>query len=172
MKLFEVETTKAVKPEDVALVVKYADLCLKELCRAEHELSGSRLSIVRARKHLKLKVRTSGQLSRGGKYGIKIDIVDTVCRIERSGRINEYKAFAKDPVIGSFACKSREKAIAWVVAHEVAHHAQYRYGPSTRWLRATYRKPHGHGFQAIYRILRSRVVNPIVDPNLDLKEAS
>ena len=161
MALFRTETTKSVDPADLALVVKYADLCLKELCRSEHELTGKKLSIVQARKNLKIKVRSSGQLSRGGKYGITIDIDDTVRRVDWSGRINEYKAFAKDPVIGSFDCKSREKAIAWVVAHEIAHHVQYRYGPTTRWLRPTHRKPHGHGFQAIYRILRSRIVNPM-----------
>ena len=161
MALFKTETTKSVDPADLALVVKYADLCLKELCKSEHELTGKKLSIVQARKNLKIKVRDSGQLSRGGKYGITIDIGNTTSRLAWSGHIHEYKAFAKDPVIGSFPCKSPEKAIAWVVAHEIAHHAQYRYGPSTRWLRKTYRKPHGHGFQAIYRILRSRIVNPM-----------
>ena len=161
MALFKTETTKSVDPADLALVVKYADLCLKELCKSEHELTGKKLSIVQARKNLKIKVRDSGQLSRGGKYGITIDIGNTTSRLAWSGHIHEYKAFAKDPVIGSFPCKSREKAIAWVVAHEIAHHAQYRYGPYTRWLRKTYRKPHGHGFQAIYRILRSRIVNPM-----------
>ena len=161
MALFKTETTKSVDPADLALVVKYADLCLKELCKSEHELTGKKLSIVQARKNLKIKVRDSGQLSRGGKYGITIDIGNTTSRLAWSGHIHEYKAFAKDPVIGSFPCKSPEKAIAWVVAHEIAHHAQYRYGPSTRWLWKTYHKPHGHGFQAIYRILRSRIVNPM-----------
>ena len=50
-------------------------------------------------------------------------------------------------------------ALAATVAHEISHFVQYRYGPDTRWLQRKYRKPHGEGFQDIYRILRSRVVN-------------
>ena len=72
----------------------------------------------------------------------------------------EYPAFANDPVIGSRHAITPVLVVAGTIAHEVSHFVQYRYGPDTRWLHKRYRKPHGEGFRDIYRILRSKVVNP------------
>jgi len=47
-----------------------------------------------------------------------------------------------------------------VVAHEIAHHVQMLYGPSTRYLKKTCHKSHGEAFKSIYRELRRTLVNP------------
>lgn len=135
---------------DQALVVKYTKLCLREIYRAEHEIpvSGIGLRIVTKR-------------GRGTSYGSRYEItIDT--KPDFHG-IYEYAAYANDPVIGDNRKASREMALAAVVAHEIAHHIQYACGPQTRWLKKKYRKAHGEGFRDIYRILRSRVINPVVD---------
>ncbi len=112
-------------------------------------------------KTLMVNIKARNQRSNGGRNQITIDVRDAEIRGKRE-RFGEYKAYASDPVIGDITIFDQEQGIAVIVAHEVAHHVQYRYGPYTRWLKKSYRKPHGHGFQDIYRILRSRVVNPFV----------
>jgi len=164
---FNVRSSKKVSAKDREIVLKYVDLCLKEICKKEHEINTvfrSPIKIQAARKNLLVTIRSSFVRSRGGRDEIIIDVADG--RAAASFRkVHEYKAFSKDPVIGSFSTRSKEKGIAWIVAHEMAHHIQYRYGPWTRWLKKNYRKPHGEGFQAIYRILRSRIVNKIPEPS-------
>ena len=167
MPKLKVQANKNVREKDKAIVLKYVDLCLKEICKKEHEINTvfrSPIKIQQARDNLLIKIRHSGLRARGGKQHISIDT-------SIFSSIVEYSSFAHDPVIGSMRCKSREKALAAVVAHELAHHVQYRYGPYTRWLKSNYKKPHGEGFQAIYRILRSRIVNPIPDPKLEEEAA-
>jgi len=72
----------------------------------------------------------------------------------------EYDAFDKCPVIGGRYTKNLEEDLWLSVAHEVAHHVQYKFGPKCSWLKNTYRKPHGQGFKDIYSLLRSKIVNP------------
>ena len=63
-------------------------------------------------------------------------------------------------MIGSRTTLSPESVLAATIALEISHFIQYRYWPDTRWLQKRYRKPHGEGFQDIYRILGGRVINP------------
>jgi len=150
------------------LVVKWTKRCLRELAKKEHELVNGHLNSQTAaslQERLTVNVKARNQRSNGGANQITIDVRDAYC-CGRRGKFGEYKAYASDPVIGDIAISDQEQGIAVIVAHEVAHHIQYRYGPYTRWLKKSYRKPHGHGFQAIYRILRSRVVNPFIESNL------
>ena len=147
------------------LVIKWTKRCLRELAKKEHELVDFHLRPQTAallQATLMVNVKARNQRSNCGRNQITIDVRDAWCR-GRSGWFGEYKAYASDPVIGDIAISDQEQGIAIIVAHEVAHHVQYRYGPYTRWLKKSYRKPHGHGFQDIYRILRSRVVNPFVE---------
>ena len=150
------------------LVVKWTKRCLRELAKKEHELMHAHnkpQTAASLQERLTVNVKARNQRSNGGANQITIDVRDAYCR-GRNGKFGEYKAYASDPVIGDIAISDQEQGIAVIVAHEVAHHIQYRYGPYTRWLKKSYRKPHGHGFQDIYRILRSRVVNPFIESNL------
>ena len=147
------------------LVIKWTKRCLRELAKKEHELVDFHLrpqTAASLQATLMVNVKARNQRSNGGGNQITIDVRDAWCR-GRNGWFGEYKAYASDPVIGDIAISDQEQGIAIIVAHEVAHHVQYRYGPYTRWLKKSYRKPHGRGFQDIYRILRSKVVNPFIE---------
>jgi hypothetical protein len=78
--------------------------------------------------------------------------------------LNEYSAFAKDPVIGSATTDDPEVVLFGTVCHEVAHWAQLnsRLARKMKRYQETFRKPHGKCFQSIYRYLRVALVNPLV----------
>ena len=170
MKHFNIKGTGALKCSnnvtsvEAKMVRKMADLCLKEMSKKEHEINCS----YRHMKNLcRVFVKCKGQRSFGGANEITIDM--SILRFAKSKSlfknytVQEYSAFCNDPVIGSIKCKNEYFYLFCIVAHEVAHHIQYQHGPWTRWLKKKYKKPHGEGFQDIYRILRSRLVNPMDD---------
>jgi hypothetical protein len=139
---------------EAKMVRKMADLCLRELAKAEHEIPATYTQMKRM---CSVHVKHRGQASYGGAKGITIDLWS----LRRgTSQMSEYKAFAGDPVIGSMDCGDVENRLLCVVAHEVAHHVQHHWGPRTRWLKTKYRKAHGEGWRDLYRILRSRLVNP------------
>ena len=143
-----------VSAKDRELTLKWVKRCLREITRKDYELP---VSYGEARSDFVLTVKHAGHRSSACAKGITIDIS---AYINGSSALLEYPAFAQDPVIGSSDAITPELVLAGTVAHEVSHFVQYRYGPNTRWLQKRYRKPHGEGFQDIYRILRSQVVNP------------
>ena len=133
---------------------KWIKRCLREITRKHYELP---VDYIAARTDIAVTVKLAGHRSSACERGVTIDV--TAFNKSQTSLI-EYPAFIRDPVIGSVELMSPELVLAGTIAHEVSHFVQYRYGPHTRWLRNRYRKPHGEGFQDIYRILRSRVVNP------------
>ena len=138
------------------IVVRWVKRCLREITLKHYELP---VDYTTARNDLTLTVKQAGHRSSACAKGITVDLSP----LKRNAtEILEYPAFAKDPVIGSQASVKAEIALAATIAHEISHFIQYRYGPHTRWLKQTFRKPHGEGFQDIYRILRARVINPHV----------
>ena len=151
-----------VKPREHKLVVNFAKQCLREICKKQHEIEYRGKPVVYAEAIKRLEVRTKyrGQSSYGSAAHICIDM-----RRYRQSFISftEYRSFADDPVIGSIKdCDDRELLLKALVAHEVAHHIQSRYGSWTRYLKNTYRKPHGDAFKTIYRELRRTLVNPYI----------
>ena len=167
-----------VTPEEHKLVVRFAKQCLREICKKQYEVQiGITYPRVRpltyadALKRLRVETKYRNQRSYGSASHISIDVRHlrnpTRVGLKRSQPwyvLNEYKSFAKDPVIGEFETMNKELVMLAVVAHEVAHHIQMRYGPFTRYLRKTYRKAHGDAFKAIYRELRRTLVNPFIEP--------
>ena len=156
---------KNITADERKVVEKWTKRCLREMSKREHEITnfrGKQVVLKDLQAGLSVYVKGRGQCSNGGRDQITIDVRSCDSRTTR-GRYNEYKALADDPTIGSIDVATQEQCIAVVVAHEVAHHIQYRYGPHTRWLSKSYRKPHGQGFQDIYRILRRNVVNPFIE---------
>ena len=136
------------------IVVRWVKRCLREITLKHYELP---VDYATARNDLTLTIKQAGHRSSACAKGITVDLSPLK---RNSTEILEYPAFAKDPVIGSQVSVKAEIALAATIAHEISHFIQYRYGPDTRWLKQTFRKPHGEGFQDIYRILRARVVNP------------
>ena len=151
-----------VKPREHKLVVNFAKQCLREICKKQHEIEyrGKPVVYAEALKRLEVRTKYRGQSSYGSAAHICIDM-----RRYRQSFISftEYRSFADDPVIGSIKdCDDRELLLKALVAHEVAHHIQSRYGSWTRYLKNTYRKPHGDAFKTIYRELRRTLVNPYI----------
>ena len=75
---------------------------------------------------------------------------------------DEYKRFAKDPVIGNIDVTDDDDIMMIICAHETAHHVQYKKLPSLKAFKGKWEKPHGEGFQKLYRYLRRDLVNPII----------
>ena len=158
-----------VTPEEHKLVVRFAKQCLKEICKKQYEVQiGVTYPRVRpltyadALKRLRVETKYRSQRSYGCARRISIDVGDyrNSCT-----SFHEYKSFANDPVIGSITnCTDSELLLKCLVAHEVAHHIQRRYGPHTRYLKKTCDKPHGDAFKAIYRELRRTLINPFIEP--------
>ena len=134
--------------------IKWIKRCLREITRKDYELP---VDYATAKADIVVTLKSAGHRSSACAKGISIDL--TAFKTGRTALL-EYPAFAKDPVIGSRETLSPESVLAATIAHEISHFVQYRYGPDTRWLCKRYRKPHGEGFQDIYRILRARVTNP------------
>jgi hypothetical protein len=155
--------SKNVTTAEKNLVVRYTKLCLREIAKKKYELRSrhGEVTLAELQSQCQVSVKFKGQKSYGGSKGITIDIYPL--RWNRTSFV-EYPAFDKDKIIGgSEACglsPTPEDGVLRIVAHEVAHFVQRYCGPHTRWLKDKYRKPHGHGFQAIYRRLRAEVVNP------------
>jgi len=147
-------------PSDVhKLVVKMAGRCMRELSKKDYDLPP--LTI-----RFEVATKKSGQASHGGSRGITIDVTDYM---NGHDRFIEYASIAKDPVIGTILLAgNRENVLFALVAHEVAHHVQRKYATRMTSLRnkpeweAMMRKPHGKGWQMIYRWLRRELVNPAV----------
>jgi hypothetical protein len=155
-------------PADVhKLVVKMAARCMRELSKKDYELPELTRSI-------EVATKKSGQASYGGRHGICIDVGDF---IRGSKFVWEYAAIREDAVIGRVRdAGSAENMLFALVAHEVAHHVQRAYAMrmayecgKPEW-EAMMRKPHGKGWQMIYRWLRRELVNPAIAAAL--KEAA
>jgi len=77
----------------------------------------------------------------------------------------EYRAYHKDPVIGDVPDTDYWDYLFLLIAHEVAHHVQYKYsvyrgfGKKGTQFSGVRNKPHGEIFQKIYRYLRRDLVN-------------
>lgn len=164
----KIRKSKNVTKEEAQLVKKFVLLCLKEIGRREHEIKMRdkkapytlRKATLKELSNMTVHVKARSQRSSGSDDSITIDIMYLRRKITK---IWEYKSFAEDSVIGSVEMADPETVLLAVVAHEVAHYVQYRAGPHTYWLRRHFSKPHGQGFRQIYRILRSRIVNPRIN---------
>ena len=149
-----VVTRSGVQAGERDIATKWIKRCLREITRKDYELP---VDYATARSQILVTLKRAGHRSSACAKGVTIDLSPWS---NQATSLLEYPAFANDPVIGSRPVLSPELVLAATIAHEVSHFIQYRYGPDTRWLRKRYRKPHGEGFQDIYRILRSRVINP------------
>lgn len=152
-----------VTPDEHKLVVKFAKQCLREICKKQYEVEyqGKPVVYAEAIKRLRVKTKHSGQRSYGFSDLISIDMGEY-----RRGltSFTEYRSFANDPVIGNINdCDDRELLLKCLVAHEVAHHIQMKYGLYTRYLKNTLHKPHGDAFKTIYRELRRTLINPYIE---------
>ena len=146
-----------VSREDALLVQKYAKQCMRHLMRKEYELD-----IPKGAQHcVPIEVYNGNGRggSTGGNTGISINI--------NSGHFiydvfREYAAFNADPVIGKIPCVTWKDMLFVIVAHEISHYVQYRFLRRLERYKGKWQKPHGYGFQSVYRYLRRDLVNPLI----------
>jgi hypothetical protein len=159
---------KNVTVADRVMVLKMVKRCMTELNKPKHEIGFLRQKSFW--KPLEVRIKNKGTSCASGKGSwISIDL----SRYHKGDKyFREYAVYASDPVIGERKeAATPESMLFGIVAHEVAHHVQFAYGPYTRMYKGNFRKPHGHCFQDIYRILRSTLVNPELDAHESLAAA-
>lgn len=143
--------------------------CMKLLRKKEYELNLPSNAADVAVRCLEVK-RRNGSPSRGGRDLIRINL--GYWQVGNAYH-TEYASFDDHPVIGRIRCYTPEDHYLVTVAHEVAHHVQYRYGSRIprfakmqrvgRKEQPIYKKPHGKAFQDIYAYLRRDLVNPLIE---------
>jgi hypothetical protein len=109
--------------------------------------------------------------SRGGIYGTLpgINIAMQIACTEYSvvSRVYEYKSFDSDRIIGGFYYCDANLKLGLHICHEMAHAAQfYRKFVLND---DSYDKPHGESFKKPYRVLRTKILNPLLEPQEPLK---
>lgn len=155
------------------LVAKLTKQCLREMSKKKYEITRytyvncPNITYKEMLKDINIHVKKRGQRSYGSKEGISIDVSEY---LKGDTHMYEYDAYKDNPIIGEFDADP-ETVLLGVVAHEVAHFIQHRYGPATRHLKNNFSKPHGEGFQWIYLQLRKEIVNPRIEAN-KLKEVA
>ena len=140
------------------LVMKLVKKAVRELSKKKYEFP----DFIRTDNcWLEVETKNRGQRSYGGSLGIMIDVSRYRQKIKV---LNEYSAFAKDPLIGGAITDDTEVVLFGTVCHEVAHWAQLnsRLARKMKRYKGTFRKSHGKCFQSIYRYLRVALVNPLV----------
>lgn len=157
-------TTKNVSREEAKKVEQMVKKCVRLLRKKEYELNLPTKAPDIAASVLKVQNRDNGK-SQAGAHVIQIEL-----RIRSlwGSTFHEYDAFSDHPTIGTIKVNSREEALWVLVAHEVAHHIQYRYCYKVKRFRETYEKPHGACFQKIYEYLRRDLVNPMIKANREV----
>jgi len=151
---------KNVTVADRVMVLKMVKRCMTELNKPKYEIGFMKQKSFWKPLHVVVKKKSQRSCAYGG-TSISIDIAN----YHREGIfLREYAAYRSDPIIGERKQAATPESVLFAtVAHEVAHHVQFAYGANTRMYKNSFKKPHGHGFQKIYSILRSNLVNPELD---------
>ena len=138
-------------------IEKMVRKCMTHLKKKGYELEITKADVDNA-------VRITRAVNSGSGYGGRdtIQIPLQYWQTEKVG-YQEYKSFNKCPVIGGREDANAEQTYWLITAHEVSHHVQYLKGDSVPWLKRIYSKPHGEGFRTIYSLLRSGLINPMLD---------
>ena len=142
-------------------IARYMEQWLKKQINLASHLDSFEL------KRLSIDWSIKRRCSRGGWYksvggpGISI-AMHTTCK-STNGQVlrwYEYSSFDNNPVIGGFYYTDPCYALQGIVAHEMAHAAQYHCYYTTNQKRD---KPHGKLFKYYYQALREEFVNPIIE---------
>lgn len=148
-----------VSKADAAKINRMVRKCMRHLKKKEYELDFPDYALDMATSCLVVR-STESTVSRAGKHTITINIGSW--QIGNTVH-TEYAAYKKDRVIGNIEVVDNDDHLWITVAHEVAHHVQYRYAPRVHRFKGTYKKPHGDCFQMLYRYLRRDLINPMIE---------
>jgi predicted SprT family Zn-dependent metalloprotease len=99
-----------------------------------------------------------------GSRGTPVELVINFFGLNKYAEGNEYIEYghiANDPVIGNRFAQDEDEALLLTLGHELAHHVVHLIAHK-RKLKVS-PKPHGKAFKAVYRMIRSLAVNPMLD---------
>tara|TARA_R100001129_G_scaffold186671_1_gene180299 strand:+ start:1056 stop:1625 length:570 start_codon:yes stop_codon:yes gene_type:complete len=155
-----------VNPKDRRKIKSWVRKCMNLLKKKDYPLNITRSDVDYAVKVTRVVNKNFEGATYGGLYQIQINLNYWQHR-NGAGIEEEYAAFANNPVYGDRQVTDVDDRLLITVAHEVAHHVQYRIMQADhRIKRSVWKKPHGDGFQRIYRWLRQDLVNPIIDAKI------
>lgn len=155
------KTTKVTTAER-KLIERLVRKCMNELKKKKYELNITAADVDYAVSANVLDVKRRRGTSHAGANTISINL-DYWQVHDGKSRHKEYDSYDKDPVIGGAMTYTIEDNWLMSVAHEVAHHVQYRHCPRVTRFKSSYRKPHGDCFKWVYRQLRMAIVNPALE---------
>lgn len=141
------------------IILKMVRRCMNHLKRKDYELDITKADVERAVAITRIS-KGSGSWGSSDSINIGLNYWQTK---DGEHQLNEYASYNDCSVIGGRRVRSREESYWIIVAHEVSHHVQYSKGAKVGWLKRQYRKPHGEGFRTIYAMLRSGLINPMLD---------
>lgn len=149
-------TLDAKRRKEAEAVAREAfDLCVKAMRRRAQ-------APMRVRKgwspKLKITWRKGARVSRGSSSQVKLALTEYIAEDGSRVVLREYARIADDPTIGDLLAYDWRLIVKALVAHEVAHSAQFspETGKTQQW-RAVYGKPHSLGWRRIYAYLRSEL---------------
>jgi hypothetical protein len=148
----------SVTREQAKEVEELVKQCMRLLRKKEYELNMPTNCWQKALDVLEIKNRKNSP-SRAGAHAIQINLGYWQFGNQYH---TEYKRFNEDPCIGKIKVTSRHDHLMVMIAHEIAHHVQYRYCPRVNRFKGKWSKPHGDCFQTIYMYLRRDLVNPTI----------
>lgn len=140
----------------IKVTKKYIRDMVRLLSKKEYELNLPKNAKDTALKVLEL-VHNATYNSHAGSSVIRINLGER--HFYNRPKFSEYSAYRDDPVIGTINTTSHWDVLLVVVAHELAHHIQYRYAKYLPRYRKIKDRGHGDIFKSIYRYLRRDFVN-------------
>lgn len=150
-------------------IISLVRLCMRTLKKKEYELNLPNGCIQEAIDCLIVTNKATGRSFAGSKV-ISINVGSLQYRFDHH---IEYDSFNNDPVIGKIRVSGKDDHLLCIVAHEVAHHVQFKFWNRSKILSTkNWRKPHGEVFKLLYRHLRKDLVNPIINQNTSLQKAA
>lgn len=151
-----------------AIGIDYLKLFLNELSKKEYDLpylKKNKSQIIKSLKKDKFFIYydKKGHVSRyyGSQRAIGINMHGVSACVPYR-KFYEYKAFAKNKVIGDHPINNWVEAYLIICAHEFAHYVQRNACSRETRYRGLHQKSHGKAFQDMYRHIRKEIVNPML----------
>ena len=142
--------------------------CMNHLKKKDYELQITKADVDRAVRLTKVVDKNFLGATYGGSHVIQINMGYWQISSKRR-RFKEYDSYKKCPVIGSRSVGNIDEILWLIVAHEVSHHVQRSKGYRVGWLKKIHQKPHGEGFRTIYALVRSGLINPMLDASAEAR---
>ena len=164
---------KEIKENLKKQIPKMVRRCMNHFKSKEYSFGITKEDVDKAVKLTRIKDLSTDHATYGGRDVIQINLNLWHFWTERRFKkgkdsdllyVSEYASFRDNKIYGARYAASVEDIALMVVAHEVCHHIQRKFFRKNK----KHDKPHGDGFQYLYRCIRAYYVNPIMDKNIEI----